>query len=53
MNIFSLIMAMSMSIIFILFIYMVITGKRNKKFLPTMWICNIIYWTMLALKDII
>lgn len=53
MNIFSIIMCLSMIVLFSLFIYMVVTQKVNRKYNMIMWICNIIYWTAMAIKHIV
>lgn len=53
MNIFSIIMCLSVLVVFGLFLFTVITKNYDRKYVAAMWICNIIYWTALGIKNII
>ena len=53
MNIFSIIMSLSMLVVFGLFLYVIITKNYDRKYVAAMWICNIIYWTAMGIKNII
>lgn len=47
------IMCLSILVIFSLFLYVVITKNYDGKYVAVMWICNIIYWTAMGIKNII
>lgn len=47
------IMCLSMLIVFGLFLYIIITKNYDRKYVAAMWICNIIYWTSMGIKNII
>lgn len=47
------IMYLSILVIFSLFLYVLITKNYNGKYVAAMWICNIIYWTTMGIKNII
>ena len=47
------IMCLSILVIFSLFLYVVITKNYDGKYVAAMWICNIIYWTAMGIKNII
>lgn len=47
------IMYLSMLVIFSLFLYVLITKNYDGKYVVAMWICNIIYWTAMGIKNII
>lgn len=53
MNIFSIIMCLSIAMVLILAVIVLIGQKYDKKYIAAMWICNIIYWTAMAIKNII
>ena len=47
------IMFLSVLVVFGLFLYVVITKNYDRKYVAAMWICNIIYWTAMGIKNII
>ena len=47
------IMCLLMLILFGLFLFIVITKNYDRKDVAAMWICNIIYWTIMGIINII
>lgn len=47
------IMCLSILVIFSLFLYVLITKNYGGKYVAAMWICNIIYWAAMGIKNII
>lgn len=47
------IMFLSVLVVFGLFLFTMITKNYDRKYVAAMWICNIIYWTAMGIKNII
>ena len=47
------IMCLSVLVVFGLFLYTMITKNYDRKCVVAMWICNIIYWTVMGINNII
>lgn len=47
------IMCLSVLVVFGLFLFTMISKNYDRKYVAGMWICNIIYWTAMGIKNII